>query len=1394
MPSKALEVNITSSRVDVTVDQRYEILKEVMGEFYGLKHGLQIFLEEICHPYKNWEFIVKEARGYALNYFDVLKNHERGPEAAKLYADIFFQAVDSADDEAVRLNAVDNLLLFIQKIIKDSGRALLRFKSVLDYGFEQIRGYPEEVFFLFVKSFYQLNKIGEIYYQEVPDESDFSSVNRLLIAYYQHTYDYWLEQVDPGGWLEKESGNTIKEMGLAEVFEPVSHKGLRAWRDELERVIQASDERPEKILGLLVELPGYGRIVSLYNEIPQRLLGAGRDRQHGDHWKLLFLLHIMNLAGLSSIHEETLRDINRTLARFIQHEDPQVIQKSLEKTFSILKISAGRFPGTALNCVLNMGRGVYKTDESDLVDFFMDSVISLGFQAPEIKGVGDDWQVQANPAHILNIRTWLELIELEPKWSKKLLSSLIIHLSLSGVFIKDTDLFPRDITQFLNSDIGPIYNLTKQVTRIFPVFFNDIGAEGKLRDISTRIDEITLRKDPLTHFLRKQSHVESSNQIIGLMEGTLNFWNTRTKEGLRSFVPPNIYQQIETEGPHIDGVHRVVNHLFNIKGLNEVSGLLSVDGNHLKALLDDIPGISDLDIERVELAITFYRLLYQKYHLAFTEADGYLRQLQSSGLPDLGKLREALGKEDSSQKIKKLLSYLEKLKGVILSHESYEIREDIYRKRHFAVDIPSMYGSYHEMKFDALGLAFRLESLVNVLFEDVVETIDLGLITKATFHQIYDYLRLFHRALKLDGISSLEMESQLDLLARSLEIRGFSSTQYLDIFRGFSQAVSNIVNDYFNNIHQENLSRVLRQIPTKRLMAKYLPPEDVSDREKLAHRVVEIFLRDRIASSLGLQQLDLFLSHILNTLYQQSHELPIENLRLLLNYDPQKVVTPIYPVKKGLSDIIHLGNKGLNLVKIRRYGMPVPPGFIITTEVFRCRDIVDNYPPANKNFEDQVALEVAAVEKLTGKTFGDPNNPLLFSVRSGSSISQPGMMDTFLDVGINEAIVLGMVAQTGNEWFGWDTYRRFLQSYGMAFGLLRDDFDAIIDDFKQRLGVPYKKDFTGQQMKDITLAYKSLIQENGIEIESDPFDQFYVAIRKVFDSWHTTKAETYRRIMGISGDWGTAVTVQAMVFGNFSRESGAGVFFTHNPRWSGDMLTLWGDFTPGNQGEDVVSGLVSTYPISVKQADIENRENDTTLETQFPEIYQTIREWAKDLVYERQWSPQEMEFTFEGPGIKDLYCLQTRDMVMRERKKVYSFDTAQKKPVKFLGHGIGVSGGAMTGRIVFSLEEIQRWRKTEPETSLIIIRGDTVPDDIMEIHEADGLLTARGGSTSHAAIVAHRLGKTCVVGCANLVCMERQKACSLNQEFLKSGDWVSIDGLEGSVYSGKMKIREVVNH
>jgi len=264
------------------------------------------------------------------------------------------------------------------------------------------------------------------------------------------------------------------------------------------------------------------------------------------------------------------------------------------------------------------------------------------------------------------------------------------------------------------------------------------------------------------------------------------------------------------------------------------------------------------------------------------------------------------------------------------------------------------------------------------------------------------------------------------------------------------------------------------------------------------------------------------------------------------------------------------------------------------------------------------------------------------------------------------------------------------------------------------------------------------------------------------------------------------------MFGNISYYSGTGVVLTHDPRSPREQISLWGDFTRGSQGEDVVSGLVNTFPISINQQEREMRNTDTTLETHFPQIYNGLKLWADELVEKQGLSPQEIEFTFEGPDSGDLHILQTRDLGIRERKKRPEFEPETMAMIlisdRYLGNGIGVSGGAMSGRVVFTLEEIQRWRKLEKETALILVRNDTVPDDIREIHAADGLLTARGGMTSHASIVAYRLDKTCVVGYRNMVCNEVEKRCIIDNVILSSGDFLSIDGREGSVFKGEVPI------
>ena len=1388
--SKALEVNIASYYVDVTIDEKYSVLQEVMSKYYGIMEGFNTFLKELSHPYKNWQFIVQEARVYSLDYFHLLKNHPKGPEAAGLLVDIFTQAINTKTDSEVRDDAADNFLLFIQKVIKESEADYKRFKPIIDDAFDRIRNYEGDDFFLFVKSFYQIRKLAQtlLNYSSEMNE-DCESINRLLFKYYDRIYGYWLNEKDPWEWFKEEADKIDRPKKLKSFFKNISHDQVHQHKDRLEKIASSKAMTSEDTLKRLVELPDYNQFVEAYRKIPQNLLDVSPKIHLGHRWKLISLFHIMNISGLSLIHEEALRDINRTLSWLIAHESHLNIGNLIHKTFSILKTRTHEYPATTLNCILNMGKGVYKTDDSDLVKFFIEYVIDLGFQSPGISGVGNDWQIKVNSAHILNIRTWIELIELNPMWSTRLLSYLIIHLSICGVFIRDIDLFPRDVTKLLNSGIGPVYNLVKQLCRLFPVYFNVIGAEGKLRDISTKIDEISGRRDLLIHFLRKQSHVESNNRIIDFMKAIFNFWETKEKGILEAFVPPNIYTEINTEGPYIDGVHKVITR-FKEKGISLPDGLITLQEDEIKSIFEGVSGVSKQDLERVELAITLYKLLDQKYNLNFNEMDNYLAKLQAEAFPDLSKLHDALKESDVSKKIYKLLEYLEELKKIILSEQTYEIKEDIYKKRHITIDIPSMYGSYRERKFDSLGLAFRIKSLVNVLFEELVDSTDLSLITRATFYQIYSRLSLFYKALQLDGIPSVEIERQLDMLAQSLEARELTFTQYLDIFKGFALAVRNIINDYFNNIHGENLSQVLSQIPMEEILPKYLPLSGTIDDEKLKHRVSEIFFRDRIAFSLGLQQLDLFLSRILSTLFQQANKLPNDKLHQLLLYDPKKAMTSMKKIPRLVSGIIHLGSKGLNLVKLKNFGMPVPPGFIITTEAFRCREIIDGYSPAKQNFKDQILRQMSDIEKISGKTFGDPMNPLLLSVRSGSAISQPGMMDTFLNVGMNEEIATGIEKRTGNAWFAWDSYRRFLQGYGMASGLERDDFDAIISELKRRAGVQFKRELTGLQMRKVAMTYKSMIINSGTEVIDDPFEQLYFTIKRVFASWEGPKARTYRKIMGISNDWGTAATVQEMVFGNVSQQSGTGVFFTHNPRWSEDSLRLWGDFTIGNQGEDVASGLVNTLPISIIQQDIEMRETDITLESHFPEIYKALKGLANELIHVRGWSPQELEFTFESPRAEDLHLMQSRDMTIRERKKVLTFDLDDITKDKLLGHGVGVSGGAMSGRIVFDLEEIDQWKNREPETSLILVRGDTVPDDIKEIYAADGLLTARGGVTSHAAVVAYRLEKTCIVGCANFVCNEKEKYCRFDDAEFKSGDYLSIDGREGSVYRDLIRIKE----
>jgi len=325
-------------------------------------------------------------------------------------------------------------------------------------------------------------------------------------------------------------------------------------------------------------------------------------------------------------------------------------------------------------------------------------------------------------------------------------------------------------------------------------------------------------------------------------------------------------------------------------------------------------------------------------------------------------------------------------------------------------------------------------------------------------------------------------------------------------------------------------------------------------------------------------------------------------------------------------------------------------------------------------------------------------------------------------------------------------------------------------------------------MRLLALSYKEAMEKRGIEIADDPYQQLQHAIMEVFASWNSEQARILRHQMHLSDEWGTAVIIQSMVFGNLNENSGSGVIMTRDPKGSSQDVSIYGDFIFGVQGEDIVSGLVETYPISEKQKMVEKRGAMMSLEMRFPEIYKELVRIAEFLIYTKGFSHQEIEFTFENATKRGLYILQTRDMVQREAGTTRTFIGDGDLDRAFLGMGIGVSGGALTGRAVYSEEGIEHFREKEPDTALILIRPDTVPDDVGIILKVDGILTARGGGTSHAAVTIPQLNKVGVVGFNKLHVYESEGYSRVDDKKIRSGDFISIDGWSGAVYTGKHAI------
>ena len=509
----------------------------------------------------------------------------------------------------------------------------------------------------------------------------------------------------------------------------------------------------------------------------------------------------------------------------------------------------------------------------------------------------------------------------------------------------------------------------------------------------------------------------------------------------------------------------------------------------------------------------------------------------------------------------------------------------------------------------------------------------------------------------------------------------------------------------------------------------------------------------------------------------------------------------VYLFSEGSAEMRELlGGKGANLAEMTHIGMPVPQGFTITTEA--CTRYYADGENVAPEIRDEIFSSVAKLEALTGRRFGDAANPLLLSVRSGARVSMPGMMDTILNLGLNDEVVVAFAKKTNNPRFAYDSYRRFIQMYSdVVMEVGKKYFEQLIDEMKEARGVTLDTELTADDLKELAEKFKTEYREKlGEEFPQDPKVQLMGAIKAVFRSWDNPRAIYYRRMNDIPSDWGTAVNVQSMVFGNTGDTSGTGVAFTRNPA-TGEKK-LFGEFLMNAQGEDVVAGIRT--PQTIDQ-----------LAEVMPEAYEQFVDICKKLEYHYR-DMQDMEFTIED---KKLYMLQTRNgkrtaaaamkiacdlvdegmiteeeaVAMIDPKSLDSllhptFDPAALKKAKVVGTGLAASPGAACGQIVFSAEKATDWAKNGHK--VVLVRLETSPEDIEGMHYAQGVLTVRGGMTSHAAVVARGMGTCCVSGCGAIKMNEEAKTFELAGKTYKEGDWISIDGSTGNIYGEKIKTAE----
>lgn len=1381
--SDALAANIASTAQEVVIPPRYLPLLAAAEEFHGVRASLGETVREYFHGYRSVDALVDGFQAILLRNWVYL---ERSPNRAQLFgllSELGLGVLDAQITTEQFSLMLRSLLGWCRDVMV--GRYASEYDEALAALGTALASHLPVRAIAFLERDGLLRTVAELAARRpLPGPTFLDLHRRVLLAGYHRL----ARHLDVPRWALRHQDGLTDAAAVAEGFAFLGGAELQALIHQAESV---ADERL-----LAPELP-----------VASQLLGAALDqlpKTENLEDRFLVCLFLLKDGTLGYRQKEAIADLLGVVKQMVKPDRHMDAETILTRLMAFFRGRDNEFLLQRFQCYEAIGVAIGEAGNVKAADHLIEDILSWRFQYPEIAGATDEWATVVNPYHLPKIRCWMHIIESNPALFERLAAALNVQLRLGGVYIADTDLFQRDVSRFLHADIRSIYFVAKQLLRTLPVYFEEVGAEGELRDVSTEIDEICGRRDTLMHFLRKQVHAESSNRLIPFSRAVLQYWVTLEAAHLEPFVSANTMAAVRSELPWAQGPHELLLALRQrlsptAPGAAEapvedidafLETLLTMTRDQLAAELE---GLGDdgsfrcdtvaMNARRLALVVRTHQLVTQKYSLSAADVGAAVARHRQLSAKARRRFAHALdvwhGNHTAlarDQLLDDALYVLEELKEIILNPAPTTAAENLYQKRHIAAGIPSIYGTYTEPKFDALGLSFRVENLVARLLDDLLEEGVEQYVTRASLRRMAAAIRRFQRALAVDGVDSAALSAHLSMLGASFSSYNFTFHQYQNTFQFLVNSVTEL-----SALSTLSHDQVLHTTLTN-------DPRQCEARGLSIDAVAEMVLREVLVSALGMQALDRYASAALRQMSILTEKLDSRALTRMMNYDPERLVSPLHKPKRDTDDQMTLGFKGLGLKQMAAQGQRVPEGFVLTTELFHAQPAM-SHAPLYEDYMRRVEAALIRLERQTGLRYGDPARPLLLSIRSGAPISMPGLMTTFVNVGLNERIAAALAQRPGYAWAAWDSYRRFLQSWAMSEGIDRDFFDAIMTGFKSRYGVEQKLEFSDNQMRKIALTYKLRAQEEGVVFVDDPLIQLLGCIQKVLESWDGGDPRLFRQYIGIAEEWGTAVVVQRMVFGNLNRGSGSGVTFTSSPLEPySHQVRLFGDFAVRTQGEDLVGGLIFPLPISEAQrrATPSFRYTEQSLEKDFPEIYQALHEIARDLVGERGVDPQEIEFTFESPSRDDLYILQKRAVVQEQRKDAPYFDTNAAGYGAPVAVGMGVAGGAYAGRAAINAAQIDRLLADAPDENIVLLRPDTVPEDIAMIARVGGILTARGGATSHAAVTAKRLGKTAVVECVDLAVVEREGYVRLAGHIVRAGDWVSIDGRTGHIFLGRI--------